>query len=102
MEHTSLLAGSPPGAIRAAPNRSAEAKRVTTAGAVSSFVGSVWRWEIWKKLCPGDAIVEENSRSFGQPENMFLYLRNDCTIRGNISEAVGDGDVTIEVLGRVV
>ena len=55
-----------------------------------------------EKLCPGDAIVEENSRLFGQPENLILYLLSDCTISGNISEAVGVVDVIIEVLGRVV
>ena len=33
---------------------------------------------------PGDAVVEENSRLFGQPKKMFLYLHHDCATSGNI------------------
>ena len=38
----------------------------------------------YEKTMPGDAIVEENDRLFGQPENMLLYLHNHSTISGNI------------------
>lgn len=83
--HTSQLilhlAGSPTGAIRAAPNDLQKQKRVTTAGGGIFFCWfGVGRYE---KTMPGDAIVE-NNRLFDQPEVMFLYLHNDCTIGGNI------------------
>ena len=60
-----------------------EAKRMTTAkGRYLLLLFSRWRY--YGKTMPGDAIVEENSRLFGQPKKMFLYLHHDCTTSGNI------------------